>query len=154
MDCRIVSGASDDPVEGIDLADQMSFSEATDGRITTHCANLRRVERHQRDTQAHPGAYCGGLHPGMPAAHNDDLEMDHGSAGNGPNPSRQKALFHVEHHFPTQNRANSASSISSTPARPSSWSKFERATRRHSAMISKSELSECKAEAASEISFA
>ncbi|MBB5987982.1 hypothetical protein HNP60_003956 [Sphingobium sp. B1D3A] len=79
MDGRCIGGPGHDAVEGIDLANEMPFAKATNGRVAGHLADPSRIGRDQRD--AGPATRSSGrsLGPCMTAADNDDIETVHSS---------------------------------------------------------------------------
>ena len=72
-----VGSASQQPVECIDFAYEMSLAETTDGRVAAHCADLCGIECHQRRGHAHARCHGCSFAPGVAAADNDDLELRH-----------------------------------------------------------------------------
>ena len=81
MDRRGVGRARDQPVEGIDLADQMALAEPADAGLHDIAPILRGVERHQRDARAAPRGRRSRLDAGMAAADHDDIERAHARRG-------------------------------------------------------------------------
>ncbi len=77
MDCRSIGGAAHQPIERIDLADQMALADSADRRVAAHRPNCLEVESHQGRARAHPGSNGRSLDPGVPAANNDDIELRH-----------------------------------------------------------------------------
>ena len=77
MDRPGIGGAGDDPVEGIDLADQVALAQPPDRRIAAHRADCIEIEADQRDVRAHPRADGRGFHPGMAPADHNDVELLH-----------------------------------------------------------------------------
>ena len=61
-------------IEGIDLADEMTLAETTDGRIAGHRADRRETMGDQRRPGAHPRGRARGLAAGMAAADHDHIE--------------------------------------------------------------------------------
>ena len=54
--------------ERVDLADHLSFRQPADRGVAAHLADLRRVERDQRNRAAHLGRRPRGLRARVPAA--------------------------------------------------------------------------------------
>ena len=77
MDRRGVGRAADQPVEGVDLAHEMSLAEAADGGIAAHRADGRAIECHQGCTRAHTRSDGSGFTAGVAASHDDDVEFAH-----------------------------------------------------------------------------
>ncbi len=74
MDRGSVSGTTDQPVERIDLANHVPFSEPTNRRIARHRANVRSVERNERGTRAPPRRRGCGFGSGMATANHHYIE--------------------------------------------------------------------------------
>ena len=60
--------------EGVDLADDLPFRHAADGRVAAHLADGVDVDREQRRAEAHPARRQGRFQPGMPGANDDDIK--------------------------------------------------------------------------------
>ena len=74
MDRRGIGSASDQPVERIDLADHMPLAQSTDRWIARHCANVLRVERHERSARAPTRRRGCGFGSGMATANHHYIE--------------------------------------------------------------------------------
>src|SRR3546814_3061739 len=100
----------------------MSVAEAAEGRSAGHGAERFAREADQSDGRAHARGGCRGLRAGVAAADDNDVELSrHGWAFNERAPLCHDGAASVPRetlHLPMQNVPNSASSISSTPARP------------------------------------
>ena len=77
LDAALVGDPAHQAVERIDLAHQMAFAEAADGRIAGHGADGRELMGHQRGPRAHAGSRGRGFTAGMAAADNDNVELVH-----------------------------------------------------------------------------
>ena len=92
-----VGDAAHQPVERVDLADQMAFAEAADGRIAGHRADRRGGVGDQRRARAHARRGGGRLAAGMAAADHDDVKR----AAHRPRaPGVRTGVFHVKHPAP------------------------------------------------------
>ena len=78
MNRGAVCRPGDQPVEGIDLADQMALAQAPDCRIAAHRAHGIEIETDQRHPRTHPRSNRSRLTTRMAAADNDDVEGVHG----------------------------------------------------------------------------
>ena len=74
LDAGLVRDAAHQPVERIDLADEMALAEAADRRIAGHGADRGEAMRDQRRARAQARGRRRGLAAGMAAAHHDDIE--------------------------------------------------------------------------------
>ena len=75
MDRGMVGSAGNQPVKGIDLADQMALAKSAHRRIARHRADLLTVEADQGDRRTKPGRRGCRLGAGVTAAHHDDVEF-------------------------------------------------------------------------------
>ena len=73
MDAAEVGRPAHQPVKGVDLADQVAFAEAPDGRIARHRANGRNSMGDERRLGSHARGRGGRLAAGMASAHDDDV---------------------------------------------------------------------------------
>ena len=138
LDAGLVSGASHQPVERVDLANEMSLAEPADRRIAGHFADGGEPLGHERGLGPAPGGGGGRFRSGVSPADHDDVE-----------PSGR--LFHVKHipgrnHFPTHRREKISPSTSSTPIRPATRSRAAAAWRKSSAISSGSDASGARTE--------
>ena len=74
LDSAAVRDAAHEPVERIDLADQVALAQTADRRIARHRADGRERVRDQRGRRAHARSRGRGFTAGMAAAHDDDVE--------------------------------------------------------------------------------
>ena len=72
MDRGRIGGPSNDTVESIHFANEMSLAEATDGGIAAHRANGRGVEGDQRRVHTRSGRCTGCLDPCVTPTDDDD----------------------------------------------------------------------------------
>src|SRR6476620_3583486 len=70
-----VGGPANQPVKGVDLADQMAFAEAPDSRIARHRADGRNSMGDERRAGSHARGRGGRLATGMASPHDDDVVM-------------------------------------------------------------------------------
>ena len=77
MDCPRVGGTGDDPIEGIDLADEMTLAEAPNRRVAAHRANGLEIEADKRHARTHARGDGRRLDAGVTAADYDDVEVMH-----------------------------------------------------------------------------
>ena len=82
LDAALVGDAAHQAVQCIDFADQMAFSETSNGRIAGHGADGGESMRHQGRLRAHAGACGRGLTAGMAAANHDNVESRFHRASN------------------------------------------------------------------------
>jgi hypothetical protein len=82
LDTRTICHPSHQPVERIDLRDEVSLSQTADRRVARHLADPIAPVRDKAGSHSHPGSGMCGLHPGMAASDDDDLML--------------ARLFHVE----------------------------------------------------------
>ena len=75
LDARRIRDPSHQPVQRVHLAHQMPLAEPADGRVARHLADGRALLRHQRRARAEPGRGGSGLHPGVPAANDQNVEI-------------------------------------------------------------------------------
>src|SRR5581483_6903934 len=68
LDPAPIGGAAHDPVEGIDLADQMALPEAANCRIAGHYADRVALVRHKGRMGAEPRRSRGGFGAGVAAS--------------------------------------------------------------------------------------
>ena len=74
LDARRIGHPAHQPVERIDLADQMALAETADGGIAGHRADGRKAMGHQRRPRTHARRRARGLAAGVAAADDDDVE--------------------------------------------------------------------------------
>ena len=79
MDRGGVGRAADQPVEGIDLADEMPLAQPADGRIAAHRPDGGEIEGHQRSARAHSRGHRRRFASGMTAADHHDIKATHGA---------------------------------------------------------------------------
>jgi hypothetical protein len=77
LDAAAIGDPPHQAVQGIDLADQMSFAQASDGRVARHRTNGGKAMGQQGGGGAHPRSSRGRFAPGMATADNDDVERNH-----------------------------------------------------------------------------
>ena len=75
MNPGFVGDAAHQPVEGIDLADEVTFAEPADRRIAGHCADAGKGMGDERGARAQARSGSRSLTAGMPPAHNDDIKL-------------------------------------------------------------------------------
>jgi hypothetical protein len=77
LDARLVGDPAHETIERIDLADEVTLAEPTDGRIAAHLTDGRALvgDQCRGDAEARRGGR--GFRPGMAAADNDDIEVAH-----------------------------------------------------------------------------
>ncbi len=75
LDADCVRNFSHDAAEGVDLANQVAFSNAAHGWIAGHLGDEVDVEGVQRGLQAHAGSRHGGLATGMAGADDHYVEF-------------------------------------------------------------------------------
>ena len=73
LDPGNVRDASHQPVECVDLADQVSFPKTSDRRITRHNANRGGLHRDKRRSGTHAAGYSRSFHAGMSTPNHDDV---------------------------------------------------------------------------------
>ena len=74
LDARLVDHAAHQPVERIDLADEMPLAKTADRGIARHLADGFELMRDERRARAHARRRGGRLAARVPASHNDDVE--------------------------------------------------------------------------------
>ena len=74
LDPGCIRDPAHQPVERVDLTNQVTLAEATDRRIAGHHTDGVGAERDQRGRGAAPCSRGGGLAAGMPAADHNDIE--------------------------------------------------------------------------------
>ena len=74
LDAGPVRGQTHDPVERVDLPDQMSLAETADRGVARHGADRRERLRHQGGRCTHPRRGRSRLGAGVAAAHHDHVE--------------------------------------------------------------------------------
>src|SRR5205085_7408272 len=124
-------GPRNQAVERVQFADEVALADPADRRVAAHLADVVGAERDQANARTPPGRGRRGLAPGMAGA--DHQNVKHGEALHG-----HRSTWNS--HLPRQNRPNSESSKSSTPARPVSRSNVSRETRKPSACRTQSLL--------------
>jgi len=67
-------------VQGVNLPDQMSLSQAANSRITGHCPERIEAMGNQRRVRSHASSRTGSLATGVAAPYHYDI-VSHGSAG-------------------------------------------------------------------------
>ena len=77
LDARPIRNPAHDPVQRIDLSNQMPLAQPADGRVARHHPDTSPTQRHQRRPRAHACRHMRGLRPGMPTADHDDVKMFH-----------------------------------------------------------------------------
>lgn len=77
MDGARIGGAGNDAIEGIDLTNKVSLPQPADCRVTTHCADHRRIEGHERHARTHTRRDGSGFNPGVSSADHDDVKLVH-----------------------------------------------------------------------------
>ena len=68
LDAGRVGDSPHRPAEGVNLANDLSFGDATNGRVTTHLTDGVGVHRQKRSAQPEPGRGEGGFRAGVAAA--------------------------------------------------------------------------------------
>ncbi len=74
LDAGRIRNPSHEPVERVDLADQMAFAEPPNGRIAGHCADGVEGMGHEGRAGAHPRGGRSRLAAGMASSHHDHIE--------------------------------------------------------------------------------
>ncbi|MGC0321910.1 hypothetical protein ABIG06_002539 [Bradyrhizobium sp. USDA 326] len=74
LDATGVAHATHQAIQGIDLSDEMTLAETTNGRIAGHRADRRETVRHQNGRRPHPRSSGRGLTAGVTAANHNDVE--------------------------------------------------------------------------------
>ena len=74
LDAALVDHPAHQPVERIDLADQVAFAEPADRRVARHRTDSIEAMGHQRRARAHARGGRRGLAAGVPAPNHDDVE--------------------------------------------------------------------------------
>ena len=112
LDAAPVDRPGHDPVQRIDLADQVTLAEASDRGVAGHGPDGVAAMGDERRPGAHPGCRGRRFRPGMAAADHHNV-VDHEF-------NFTPRMFHVKHplHFPMQKVRNRASRTSSTSMRP------------------------------------
>ena len=75
MHSRIVGGAADQAIKGINLTHQMAFAQAANGWVARHRPDHVLVKAHQRDSQAHARANRRRLCASVATTYNNDVEI-------------------------------------------------------------------------------
>ena len=134
MDCGPIGGPGHDAAHRVDFADQMALAHPADRRIARHLAKIVRAKGQQRHARAAARRGTSRLASGMTAT--NDQYVEHRPPIQARARRVQRSMFHVKRagYLPRQNRPNSASSRSSTPARPEIRSIASRAIRSSSAI--------------------
>ncbi len=96
MDRSGICSATDDAIKRIHFTNQVSFTQATYGRIAAHRAHGLPIEGHQSHACTHAGGNRRRLDACMSAADYDDIKLLHMSLQIRQLSQRVKALFHVE----------------------------------------------------------
>jgi hypothetical protein len=95
MDCTRIRRTRDQPVQRVDLPDEMTLAQSPDSRIAGHRAHGVAVKGDQRDPGAPARRSRSRLAARMAAAHHNDIEPAHAAPLPAPL-ALVKALFHVE----------------------------------------------------------
>ena len=80
LDTGPIDGPGHQPVQGVDLSNQMSLAQAADGGIAGHFTDGGFAMGDQQGARAAPRRRGRGFAAGVPAAHDDDIEPLHGGA--------------------------------------------------------------------------
>ena len=87
LNAGLVGDAAHQPVQRVDLADQMALAEPANGRIAGHLADGLDLVRDQRRARAHARGRGRGLATGVSAANHDHI------IGRVPHPPGSQTLF-------------------------------------------------------------
>ena len=71
---RGIRDAAHQPIQRIDLADQMALAETADRGIAGHRTDGRKAMGHQRRRRAHAAGRARGFAAGVASADDDDVE--------------------------------------------------------------------------------
>ena len=82
LDTRRINSTRHDPVQRINLADQMPFPQPANGRVARHLANTVGTHGDQHHTPAHAGSSRGGFASCVSSTNNDHI-MCHASVSCG-----------------------------------------------------------------------
>ena len=96
MDRRAIRGTRHQPVEHVELANQMALADPADRRIARHLPDVLGAEGEQPDARAAPRRGSRSLAAGMAGA--DDQNVVHVVG------ALAASMFHVKHHLPRQKR--------------------------------------------------
>src|SRR5690242_13320702 len=77
MDTGAVDGAAHDPVERIDFPDQGALGDAADGRVARHFADSGFLLGYEQRSRPDACGTSRRLATRMPAAYNDNVEIEH-----------------------------------------------------------------------------
>jgi hypothetical protein len=76
-----VCGSRHEPIENIELADQMALADTADRRIARHLADVLEAKSDEADARAAPRRRSRGFAAGMPSS--NDQNVVHGRPCNG-----------------------------------------------------------------------
>lgn len=74
VNCSSISSTRHQSIISVDLADQMPFAKATNGRVARHDTDLCRVMADKRHTCPAPCSRCRRFRSCMTAANHDDVK--------------------------------------------------------------------------------
>ncbi len=74
MDRRAVGGARHQPIEHVELADEVALADAADRRIARHLSRVFGAEGQQADARAAAGRGSRSFAAGMAGADDDDVK--------------------------------------------------------------------------------
>lgn len=80
LDAGFVDGFGHFAAEGVQLADEVTFAESTDGGVAGHLADGLEVHGEQEGFEADAGGGEGGFDAGVSASDDDDVEVFSGSS--------------------------------------------------------------------------
>jgi hypothetical protein len=75
VDADLIRDHAHEPAKRVNLAHQMAFSNAADGRVAGHLGDQVNVERDKRGFASHPGGSMSRFAPGVASANDDHIEF-------------------------------------------------------------------------------
>jgi hypothetical protein len=92
VDRGAIGGARHQPVEDVELANQMALADPADRRVAAHLAEVFGAEADQADASAAARRRCRRLAAGMTAANDQDIEHSGPLAESGFRRNAQKGF--------------------------------------------------------------
>ena len=94
LDRGCISSTAHDPIEGIDLTNEMSLSNPANGRIATHRTDGFGFQRDKSDARTHPCNSSRSFTAGMSAADYDDVVWSPNVLGRRQRSTRNGSYIH------------------------------------------------------------